>query len=52
MQRSATLTTLLALVLLTQTACVVIEDGEVGVSKSFGSIDDSVSSDVAHQSRR
>ena len=40
MQRTATLITLLALILLTQTACVVIEDGEVGVSKSFGKIGD------------
>jgi len=40
MQRTSTLATLLALVLLTQTACVVIEDGEVGVSKSFGAIGD------------
>ncbi len=34
------LTLQLALVLLVLPACVVIEDGEVGVSKSFGSIDD------------
>ncbi len=30
----------LALIVLTQAACVVIEDGEVGISKSFGEIGD------------
>ncbi len=39
MKRIGTLA-LLALVTVGATACVVIEDGEVGVSKSFGSISD------------
>ena len=39
MKRSRAILLILALALL-QTACVVIEDGEVGVSKSFGAIND------------
>jgi len=39
MKRSRAILLILALALL-QTACVVIEDGEVGVSKSFGAISD------------
>ena len=39
MKRSSAILLILALAFL-QTACVVIEDGEVGVSKSFGAISD------------
>jgi hypothetical protein len=39
MKRSRAILLILALAFL-QTACVVIEDGEVGVSKSFGAISD------------
>ncbi len=39
MKRSRAILLILVLALL-QTACVVIEDGEVGVSKSFGAISD------------
>ena len=39
MKRSRAILLIVALALL-QTACVVIEDGEVGVSKSFGAISD------------
>lgn len=47
MKQSKAIVLILALALL-QTACVVIEDGEVGVSKSFGAIsDEPVSQGVA-----
>jgi regulator of protease activity HflC (stomatin/prohibitin superfamily) len=39
MKRSRKIALILALALL-QTACVIVEDGEVGVSKSFGAISD------------